>query len=97
MSQKADLALIDLAKPKFVPLQNIPANVVYQASSEDVDTVIIDGNIVMKNRKLKTVNEKEVIEKAQKSAEELLDRAGLADLALNGFEPWVSDYRFPPV
>jgi len=93
--KKADLVLVDLAKIKFVPMQNIPANLVYQASAEDVETVIIDGTIVMKDRNLETVNEKEVIEKAQKSAEELFKRAGLADAALNGFEPWAAGYKLP--
>jgi len=34
--------------------------VVYSAQSSDVDTVIIDGNIVMENRELKTIDEEKV-------------------------------------
>ncbi len=47
----------------------------------------------MEHRKLVRVNEEEAVARAQKCAEDLIDRAGLAKAALNGFEPWVSNYR----
>jgi 5-methylthioadenosine/S-adenosylhomocysteine deaminase len=58
------------------PVRNIVPNLVYSARGHEVETVIIDGNIVMENRKVLTVNEKEVIYRAQKAAEGLALRAG---------------------
>ncbi len=43
--KKADIVLIDLQDPKFVPLLNIPASIVYQCAPENVRTVIIDGRL----------------------------------------------------
>lgn len=67
--KKADVILIDLKKPHFAPLvrgeeSNLKAHLVYAAHGEDVATTIIDGQIVMLNRVLQTVDENEVIERA---------------------------------
>lgn len=45
----------------------------YSASGSDVDTTIINGRIVMENRILLTMNEKEVLEKAREYAGRILD------------------------
>lgn len=66
----ADLAILDLnniqAAPSFVNLEDIYSSIVYSASSRDVVHTIIDGKIVMKNKKLTTIDEKEVIKEASK-------------------------------
>lgn len=78
--KKADIILIDLTDPSFFPvlkhpIRNIVPNLVYSARGHEVDTVIIDGEIIMENREIKTINEKEVIQKAQKVAEDIVTRA----------------------
>ncbi len=75
----ADIILINLKKPRLTPVvlgknSNILSHLVYAAHGDDVDTTIIDGKIVMENRKLKTVDEDEVIEKATASCNSLLSR-----------------------
>jgi len=45
---------------------------VYSANGADVDTVIIDGRIVMINRKVTTINEEEVMQRARHTIEDLL-------------------------
>jgi len=57
---KADLILIDMDKTHLCPVNDPVSAVVYSAQSSDVDTVIIDGNIVMENRELKTIDEEKV-------------------------------------
>lgn len=54
---KADLILLDTDKPHFHPMGDPMSAIVYSAQGADVDTVIIDGNIVMENRQLKTIDE----------------------------------------
>ncbi len=76
---KADIILVDLIDQHFIPTvygsdTNIPAHLVYSAHGENVDTTIIDGKIVMKNRKLTTVNESEILEKANKSFMSVFER-----------------------
>jgi 5-methylthioadenosine/S-adenosylhomocysteine deaminase len=72
----ADVVLIDLQKPHLYPLWQEPLRLVYQASGHDVDTVIVDGRIVMQHRAALTVDEAAVLADAQAEAEKMLDRTG---------------------
>ncbi len=88
--KKADLLVVDLDKVKFDPVLNIPANIVYQATADDVKTVIVDGDIVMEDRNLTTVDEKSLRDRAQIATEELIGRADLQHLVNKGFDPWIN-------
>nr|PZN53531.1 MAG: hydrolase [Chloroflexota bacterium] len=57
----ADLILIDLSGAHHQPLHNIPASLVYNLQPGDVRTVIIDGQVVMRDRQLLTIDRDEVI------------------------------------
>jgi len=92
VGKKADIILIDIKKPHMVPWTNPPACLVYLASGFDVDTVIIDGKVVMEHRELKTIDETKAIEKAQQLAQELIERAGFGHMVEKGFKPWCSDF-----
>jgi len=74
VGKKADIILVDLSKPHLKPLHDIYANIVYCAHGSDVDTVIVDGKIVMENRHVKTLDEQAVMERAEKTAFDLLAR-----------------------
>ena len=74
VGKKADVILVDLSKPHLKPLHDIYANIVYSAHGSDVDTVIVDGKIVMGNRHVKTLDEQTVMERAEKTAFDLLAR-----------------------
>jgi len=74
VGKKADIVLLDFRKPHLTPLHNIYANIVYSARGSDVDSVIVDGNILMEEREVKTLDEEEVMERAQKTALDLLTR-----------------------
>lgn len=74
VGKKADIILVDLSKPHMKPLHNIYANIVYSAHGSDVDTVIVDGKIVMENQHVKTLDEQTVMERAEKAAADLLAR-----------------------
>lgn len=74
VGKKADVLLVDLKRPHFVPLHNVISHLVYNAVGSDVDTVIVDGEIVMRERKVLTVDEDKVLEGAQKASDDLLAR-----------------------
>lgn len=93
--KKADIVLVDLGEEKFVPRLNLLANLVYQASAENVDTVIINGEMVMRERVVLTVDAKVVVAEAQEAASSIIDRAGLAELKKMSLDPWISGHRFP--
>ena len=62
----ADLILIDLYHPQFIPANNIISGLVYSSTGTEVDTVIIDGKVLMENRKLTTINEAKVYDEIRK-------------------------------
>jgi len=59
--KKADFIIIDLDKPHLVPLYNPCSHLVYAASGADVTTTIINGRVIMRDRKILTVDEQEVM------------------------------------
>nr|MDO8043586.1 amidohydrolase family protein [Candidatus Baldrarchaeota archaeon] len=75
VGKKADIVILDLKKPRLVPLHNIVSHLVYAAKCDDVCTVIVDGKILMENGEVKVLDENKVIELAQKTAEDLISRA----------------------
>ena len=52
-------------------------NLVYYATGADVDTVVIDGELVMENRQVRTVDEEEVLSRLQERAQRLWEQAAL--------------------
>ena len=75
IGKKADIILVNLKKPHIMPIHNITENIVYCANAGDVDTVIINGKIIMENREVKTVNENHIIEKVEKVMQNLDEKA----------------------
>ena len=76
--KKADLSLVRLDRLHATPASDFVSALVYSAEAHDVDSVIIDGELVMRDRKLLTINEAETIATANVEAEKLMERA--ADL-----------------
>jgi len=74
IGKKADLAIINLKKPHLCPLYNETSHLVYAAKASDVETVIINGKIVMENRKLATLNVEKVMENVEKTKNSLLSK-----------------------
>jgi 5-methylthioadenosine/S-adenosylhomocysteine deaminase len=79
LGKKADLILLDTATPRLTPIHlgrysNILPHIVYAGHGDDVHTVMIDGRIVMENRRLLCVNEGEIIKSATDAARELIGR-----------------------
>lgn len=60
--KKADLIILDIDKPNYYPLENerMISALIYSTNSSDVETVIVDGKIVMKNKELLTIDEEKV-------------------------------------
>ncbi len=69
---KADLILVDLRRPHLCPQHDLIAHLVYSAQSADVDTVIINGEIVMEGRQVLTIDEEKVMAEVQRCANRLV-------------------------
>lgn len=77
IGKKADIAIFDCRSPEWIPMLNVMNNLVYAADGKSVDTVIIDGKIVMRNRKIMTIDEQQVYDEVQHAGEEFIKRSGL--------------------
>ena len=67
----ADITILDMNKPNTVHAYDPKGSVVYSASPNNVDTVIANGQILMENKEVKVLNEKEILQKAKITAEKL--------------------------
>ena len=77
--KKADVILVDLLNPALSPIlpgpvRNIVPNLVYAANGSEVETVIIDGQVVVDQHEILTVSEKDVVSAANRSAMEICKR-----------------------
>jgi len=77
--RKADVILVNLKSQMFTPLMPGNANhlfshLVFAANGSCVDTTIIDGKIVMEDRRLTTVDEQKVLREANDAFRRVLDR-----------------------
>ncbi len=77
VGKKADLVVIDLERLHTTPSINPVSTLVYAATGGEVDTVVVDGKIVVAQGQLLSLDEHEVIAQARKHAAQLYVRAGI--------------------
>ena len=75
--KKADLIVISLDEPNAVPIYDIYAQLAYALKASDVHTVVIGGRVVMRDRKLLTVNEQQAIIKAKAYKQKIAASLGM--------------------
>jgi 5-methylthioadenosine/S-adenosylhomocysteine deaminase len=74
VGKRADLILVQLNTAHIQPLNDLFSQVVHCAKATDVQTVIVDGRVLMKNRELQSADEGQVIDLARKSNQDLMAR-----------------------
>jgi 5-methylthioadenosine/S-adenosylhomocysteine deaminase len=86
--KKADIVLVDMRKPHLQPL-NMPVDrLTYFANGNDVDTVIVDGRVLMMAGEIKTLDVYSVFERANQEIEAAVGRSGLKDLYVTTDRYW---------
>ncbi len=75
--KRADFIILDMDKPHLTPCWDPVSTVAYCAHGSDVDTVVIDGRVVMQGRKVLTLDEEAIVDEARRRAPEVARRAGL--------------------
>jgi len=75
--KKADLIIVDTSNPEWHPLMDPISNLIYSADGKSVDTVIINGKIIMHHRNILTVNEREIIKNVDRASSEVMKRIGI--------------------
>jgi len=61
VGKRADITVLDLRKPHLVPVFDPLSNLIYASNGQDVKTVVIDGEVIMEDRRILTLNEEEII------------------------------------
>ncbi|MDW7978003.1 MAG: amidohydrolase [Candidatus Caldarchaeum sp.] len=74
--KKADIVVVSLKRPSVTPVSNPLSLLIYSASGEDVRDVMIDGKFVVRNKQVLTLDEEDVLKKANKQLERLLAKVG---------------------
>ena len=81
VGKKADVAVLDLDHPRFRPLlvdgpyPNLPGLLLFTAGGRDVRDVVVDGHVVVRDRRLQTLDQHEIMEAVQERGVRLLEEA----------------------
>ncbi len=74
----ADIVVLDTELPWWTPLHSVLSHLIYAARSTDVNTVIINGRIVLREKKLTTLKEEEIRKRALEISKSLLEKSGVS-------------------
>ena len=82
--KRADVAIIDLSAAHMRPIvgfgrTNILEQIVWSAGATDVRDTIVDGRVLMRNRKVQTLETADLAEAADSQILDLLSRAGVLE------------------
>lgn len=75
VGKKADLVIVDTNKPELTPINNPISSLIYSGVATDVDTVIINGKIVLEDGKLINLDEISLVQEAKEKIKNLYKRA----------------------
>ena len=78
VGKRADLILVDIRKPHFQPVNDLVSQLVHCAKAADVDTVVADGRVLMRERECPFLDEEETLRRAQAAQRDLMQRLSAA-------------------
>jgi cytosine/adenosine deaminase-related metal-dependent hydrolase len=74
--KKADVVLFDATRPEWRPLNHPVANLVFAADGHSVETVVIDGTVVLENGHSLTIDEERVMHDLERTGQRVLAETG---------------------
>jgi 5-methylthioadenosine/S-adenosylhomocysteine deaminase len=66
--------VIDLLQPHLMPLHDVIANIVYCGTGQDVVTTIVDGRVLMEDRRVLVLDERALLSEVAERAERITAR-----------------------
>ncbi|MFM9886355.1 MAG: amidohydrolase family protein [Burkholderiales bacterium] len=88
VGKEADLIIVNMAKPHLMPMAMETSRIAHLARGADVETVLVQGEVLMENRKVLKVNESDVLEWAQAEAEHTWEVFGLHPMLQPSARHW---------
>jgi 5-methylthioadenosine/S-adenosylhomocysteine deaminase len=67
----ADVVVVRMDQPRQTPMYDAVSHLVYVTRGDDVETTIVNGKVLMRDRKVLTLNEADVLAEARKAAEQV--------------------------
>jgi 5-methylthioadenosine/S-adenosylhomocysteine deaminase len=65
----ADIIIVGMSKPRQQPLFDPVSQIVYASRGDDVETTIVNGRVLMRDRKVLTLDESKVLSEARAAAD----------------------------
>ncbi|MDY7078779.1 MAG: amidohydrolase [Chloroflexota bacterium] len=75
--KRADIVLVDFYQPHLMLNHQVASKLVYSARGHDVVTTIVDGQVIMENRQVLTLDEDALLDRARETTADLVSRAGI--------------------
>ena len=75
--KRADIAIFDIRGPEWHPSVDPISSLIYASNGSSTDTVLINGKVVMEDKKLTTVDEEEIFRKVDSLAASMQERLGI--------------------
>lgn len=91
--KRADIVLVDMRKPHLWPPQMPVTRLTHFANAADVDTVIVEGDVLLRGRQPARVDEGEILAESMAELEHALERTGLEHLATEPPDYWRTHRR----
>lgn len=77
----ADIVIVNLQRAHISPVYSPQSALVYNANGNDVDTVVVGGEVLVRNGRTVNINEVSLIDDCQRAAEAMWSRAGIRESA----------------
>ncbi|MEE2822824.1 MAG: amidohydrolase [Acidobacteriota bacterium] len=79
VGKKADLTVYDTNSPDWLPLYNPISNLVYAAPGNTARSVVVDGEIIMSEGQIQTIDEESLYQEIRNRQEHILKKTGLSE------------------
>jgi cytosine/adenosine deaminase-related metal-dependent hydrolase len=74
VGKRADIILVDMNRPHLVPRSTVPRLLAFYANGNDVDTVLVDGKVLMQDRQVLSVDVGAILDGAREAADRAFSR-----------------------
>lgn len=92
VGKKADFVIFNpMLNPKAIPVHNPVSTLIYSSTMQNIESVFVDGEALLREGKILSVNEKEVLKTSQKRADMLAERAEITNRG--NMHKWFNPYE----
>jgi 5-methylthioadenosine/S-adenosylhomocysteine deaminase len=70
----ADIVIVDINKPHTIPMYDPVSTLVYSSNGSDVDTVIVNGKLLVEKGKFTNIDEHDILKRAQEASQNIIER-----------------------